>query len=139
VACSRTLIPKTKTNIQQATPETRTSDGERRDDGAAEARSGPVCFTNFVWKIALRRTTCCNCCGAARGIGAVGYLVNRINQAASSLAAPSSQWSPPPCRLLLGVAMVPALSLIFTAAIERTVGARDEANRDRQAIASGSI
>jgi hypothetical protein len=33
------------------------------------------------------------------------------------------------------VAMVPALSLIFTAAVERTRGARDEANRDRQAIA----
>src|SRR5262245_50281720 len=37
--------------------------------------------------------------------------------------------------VLLWVAMVPALSLIFTAAVERTGGARDEANRDRQAIA----
>ena len=37
--------------------------------------------------------------------------------------------------ILLWVAMVPALSLIFTAAVERTGGARDGANRDRQAIA----
>ena len=37
--------------------------------------------------------------------------------------------------LMLWVAMVPALSLIFTAAVERTGGARDEGNRDRQVIA----
>jgi hypothetical protein len=37
--------------------------------------------------------------------------------------------------LLLWGAMVPALSLIFSAAVERTGGARDEANRDRQVIA----
>jgi 4-amino-4-deoxy-L-arabinose transferase-like glycosyltransferase len=37
--------------------------------------------------------------------------------------------------LLLWAAMVPALSVIFTAAVERTGGARDGANRDRQAIA----
>ena len=37
--------------------------------------------------------------------------------------------------LLLWAAMVPALSLIFTAAVERTGGARDEANRVRQVIA----
>jgi hypothetical protein len=36
--------------------------------------------------------------------------------------------------LLVG-ALVPALSLIFSAAVERTGGARDEANRSRQAIA----
>ena len=36
---------------------------------------------------------------------------------------------------LLWLALVPALSLIFSAAVERTGGARDEANRDRQAIA----
>ena len=36
---------------------------------------------------------------------------------------------------MLWAAMVPALSLIFTAAIERTGGARDEGNRDRQVIA----
>jgi hypothetical protein len=34
--------------------------------------------------------------------------------------------------ILLWVAMVPALSLIFTAAVERTGGARDGANRDRE-------
>jgi hypothetical protein len=32
-------------------------------------------------------------------------------------------------------ALVPALSLVFSAAVERTGGARDEANRNRQAIA----
>lgn len=37
--------------------------------------------------------------------------------------------------LMLWVSMVPALSLIFSAAVERTGGARDEANRDRQVIA----
>ena len=37
--------------------------------------------------------------------------------------------------LMLWVAMVPALSLIFTAAVERTGGARDAGNRDRQVIA----
>jgi hypothetical protein len=37
--------------------------------------------------------------------------------------------------VLLVAALVPALSLIFSAAVERTGGARDEANRDRQAIA----
>jgi hypothetical protein len=37
--------------------------------------------------------------------------------------------------LLLWGAMVPALSLVFSAAVERTGSARDEANRDRQAIA----
>ena len=37
--------------------------------------------------------------------------------------------------LMLWAAIVPALSLIFTAAVKRTGGARDEANRDRQAIA----
>ena len=36
---------------------------------------------------------------------------------------------------MLWAAIVPALSLIFTAAVKRTGGARDEANRDRQAIA----
>lgn len=36
---------------------------------------------------------------------------------------------------LLLVAMVPALSVIFTAAVERTGGAKDNANQDRQAIA----
>jgi hypothetical protein len=35
----------------------------------------------------------------------------------------------------LWLALVPALSLIFTAAVERTGGAKDEANRDRQVIA----
>jgi hypothetical protein len=37
--------------------------------------------------------------------------------------------------LLLWGSMVPALSLVFSAAVERTGSARDEANRDRQAIA----
>ena len=37
--------------------------------------------------------------------------------------------------LMLWAAMVPALSLVFSAAVERTGSARDEANRDRQAIA----
>jgi hypothetical protein len=37
--------------------------------------------------------------------------------------------------LLLWGAMVPALSLVFSAAVERTGSARDEANRDRQVIA----
>lgn len=37
--------------------------------------------------------------------------------------------------LCLWAALVPALSVIFTAAVERTGGARDGANRDRQAIA----
>ena len=36
---------------------------------------------------------------------------------------------------LLALSLVPALSLIFSAAVERTGGARDEANRNRQAIA----
>jgi hypothetical protein len=37
--------------------------------------------------------------------------------------------------MLLALSLVPALSLIFSAAVERTGGARDEANRDRQVIA----
>src|SRR5262245_58307218 len=37
--------------------------------------------------------------------------------------------------LLLWAAMVPALSLVFSAAVERTGSARDGANRDRQVIA----
>src|SRR5262245_25873429 len=37
--------------------------------------------------------------------------------------------------VLLWAALVPALSLIFTAAVERTGGARDAANRDRQVVA----
>lgn len=37
--------------------------------------------------------------------------------------------------ILLLMALVPALSLIFTAAVERTGGARDEANRGRQEVA----
>jgi hypothetical protein len=37
--------------------------------------------------------------------------------------------------VLLWAAMVPACSLIFTAAVERTGGARDEANRGRQEVA----
>jgi hypothetical protein len=37
--------------------------------------------------------------------------------------------------LMLWVSMVPALSLIFTAAVERTGGARDQGDRDRQVIA----
>jgi hypothetical protein len=37
--------------------------------------------------------------------------------------------------VLLAAALVPALSLIFSAAVERTGGARDEGQRNRQAIA----
>jgi len=37
--------------------------------------------------------------------------------------------------LLMWGSLVPALSLVFSAAVERTGSARDEANRDRQAIA----
>jgi hypothetical protein len=37
--------------------------------------------------------------------------------------------------ILLALSLVPALSLIFSAAVERTGGARDEANRNRQAVA----
>jgi hypothetical protein len=37
--------------------------------------------------------------------------------------------------VLLWAALVPALSLIFTAAVERTGGAKDAANRDRQVVA----
>jgi hypothetical protein len=37
--------------------------------------------------------------------------------------------------ILLVAALAPALSLTFSAAIERTGGARDQANRGRQAIA----
>jgi hypothetical protein len=37
--------------------------------------------------------------------------------------------------LLLWAALLPALSLIFTAAVERTGGARDAANRERQVVA----
>ena len=37
--------------------------------------------------------------------------------------------------LLLWGSMIPALSLVFSAAVERTGSARDEANRDRQVIA----
>jgi hypothetical protein len=37
--------------------------------------------------------------------------------------------------VLLWAALVPALSLIFTAAVERTGGARDAAQRDRQVVA----
>src|SRR5262249_18633233 len=39
---------------------------------------------------------------------------------------------------LLLAALVPALSLVFSAAVERTRGARDEANRNRQASQSVS-
>jgi hypothetical protein len=37
--------------------------------------------------------------------------------------------------ILLALSLVPALSLVFSAAVERTGGARDEANRHRQAVA----
>jgi hypothetical protein len=37
--------------------------------------------------------------------------------------------------ILLALSLVPALSLIFSAAVERTGGARDDANRHRQAVA----
>jgi hypothetical protein len=37
--------------------------------------------------------------------------------------------------VMLMAALVPALSLVFSAAVERTGGARDAANKDRQAIA----
>src|SRR5262249_20571319 len=37
--------------------------------------------------------------------------------------------------VLLVAALIPALSLVFSAAVERTGGARDGANRDRQVIA----
>jgi hypothetical protein len=83
-------------------------------------------------------------------IGAVGYLVHQ-NQpryliaggAVVTIAAAGLPILAGRCwrngRWLLAtflwVAMVPALSVIFTAAVERTGGARDGANRDRQAIA----
>ena len=37
--------------------------------------------------------------------------------------------------VLLVAALVPSLRLVFSAAVERTGGARDQANKDRQAIA----
>src|SRR5262245_17591810 len=87
---------------------------------------------------------------AVEVIGAVGYLVNQdqpsylvaggaLVTAVAAILSPLAErcWRMRRHLLavLLWVAMVPALSLIFTAAVERTGGARDEANRDRQAIA----
>src|SRR5262245_12774680 len=64
-----------------------------------------------------------------------GALVNEVAAILSPLAARCWRMRGHLLAILLLVAMVPALSLIFTAAVERTGGARDEANRDRQAIA----
>jgi len=83
-------------------------------------------------------------------IGAVGYLVHQeqpsyliAGGAVVTIAAAGLPILAGRCwrngRWLLAtflwVAMVPALSVIFTAAVERTGGARDGANRDRQANA----
>src|SRR5262245_53941030 len=86
---------------------------------------------------------------AVEVIGAVGYLVNQYQPSylvaggalvtvvaaiLSPLAERCWRMRRPLLAILLWVAMVPALSLIFTAAVER-IGARDDANRDRQVIA----
>src|SRR5262245_2226912 len=83
-------------------------------------------------------------------VGAVGYLVQQdqpsyliaggavITVVAAMLIPLAERCWRRGRRLLaamLIVALVPALSLIFGAAVERTGGARDQANRDRQAIA----
>jgi hypothetical protein len=81
-------------------------------------------------------------------IGAVGYLKGQDQPSYLVAVVPRLPWLPPSwfrlrcwrrgryvLAVLLVAALVPALSLIFSAAVERTGGARDQANRDRQAIA----
>jgi hypothetical protein len=83
-------------------------------------------------------------------VGAVGYLLNQDQPsyliaggavvtvvAAGLLPLAERCWRKGRyvMSVLLVSALVPALSLIFSAAVERTGGARDEANRSRQAIA----
>ena len=83
-------------------------------------------------------------------VGAVGYLVSQdqpsylvaggaVVTVVAAMLIPLAERCWKRGRRLLAVllatALVPALSVIFTAAVERTGGARDAANRDRQVIA----
>lgn len=83
-------------------------------------------------------------------VGAVGYLVSQdqpsylvaggavVTAVAATLPILAGRcWRDRRYLLaiLLWMALVPAMSVIFTAAVERTGGARDAANKDRQAIA----
>jgi hypothetical protein len=64
-----------------------------------------------------------------------GAVVTIVAATLPILAARCWRDRRPTLAALLWVALVPALSLIFTAAVERTGGARDEANRGRQEVA----
>jgi hypothetical protein len=83
-------------------------------------------------------------------VGAVGYLLSQdqpsylvAGGAVVTLAAAGLPIFAGRCwhdrryvlALLLWAALVPAMSVVFTAAVERSGGARDGANRDRQVIA----
>jgi hypothetical protein len=64
-----------------------------------------------------------------------GALITAVAAIVPILAARCSQARRYFLALLLWGSMIPALSLVFSAAVERTGSARDEANRDRQVIA----
>ena len=100
------------------------------------------------WPIAAM--TCGVALTAVEVIGAVGFLLEQSSPSylvaggaivtiVAAMLIPLAERCWRKGRYLMSVlligALVPSLSLIFSAAVERTGGARDEANRSRQVIA----